>query len=297
MVLYTVLLAIEHDVTIVATVLAATSVVLFALAVLIPNGVERLVRLDGLLPVHCLLGFLAAIVLIQIEVDRRERRGLRGGGRPGIHRHRRGSAPVRPRKPRPTLDRLCRICRRLCLVYILMIGSMLGTAGFFLVAGVLLGVMALAIIRIEKRMRIPRHCRPSGMRMSGKHLLLAACLVALAQLGFLSWVIAGRAAILRDGQEVVLKVEPIDPRDLLRGDYVRLGYEIGQVPVRTGRERAPGRIRHGRGTGVRPARPRRRRRMAAALGLADAPVGTPPAAGEVDIRGHLAGGWTLGPRH
>src|SRR5688572_13019432 len=70
------------------------------------------------------------------------------------------------------------------------------------------------------------------MTMSGRHLLLAACLVVLAELGFLSWVIAGRAAILRNGQEVVLAVEPVDPRDLLRGDYVRFGYDIGQVPVR-----------------------------------------------------------------
>ena len=26
--------------------------------------------------------------------------------------------------------------------------------------------------------------------------------------------------ILRDGREITLKVEPVDPRDLLRGDYV-----------------------------------------------------------------------------
>ena len=68
--------------------------------------------------------------------------------------------------------------------------------------------------------------------MSGKKLVLAAIVLALAQIGFLSWMIAGRAAILRNGQEVLLKVEPIDPRDLLRGDYVRLGYEIRNVPVK-----------------------------------------------------------------
>ena len=99
--------------------------------------------------------------------------------------------------------------------------------------------------------------------MSGKTLLLAACLVALAELGFLSWVIAGRAAILRNGQEVVLKVEPIDPRDLLRGDYVRLGYEIAQVPVKLVANAPAGRIRHGGRADLRPARPRCRRPMAA----------------------------------
>ena len=55
--------------------------------------------------------------------------------------------------------------------------------------------------------------------------------MALVQIGFLGWIIAGRAAILRDGREIVLKVEPVDPRDLLRGDYVRLGYEISRIPV------------------------------------------------------------------
>jgi uncharacterized membrane-anchored protein len=62
-------------------------------------------------------------------------------------------------------------------------------------------------------------------------LLLAAAAVAALQIGLLSWSIAGRAAILRDGQEVTLKVLPVDPRDLLRGDYVRLGYDISTVPA------------------------------------------------------------------
>ena len=57
-------------------------------------------------------------------------------------------------------------------------------------------------------------------------VLGAALLVALLQVGFLAALIEGRASILRDGREVLLKVEPVDPRDLLRGDYVRLGYEI-----------------------------------------------------------------------
>lgn len=66
--------------------------------------------------------------------------------------------------------------------------------------------------------------------MSRRAILLAA-LVAALQIGFLGWMIAGRAAILRNGQEVMLKVEPVDPRDLLRGDYVRLGYEVSSIPV------------------------------------------------------------------
>ena len=44
----------------------------------------------------------------------------------------------------------------LCLIYAVMIQDMLGTAGFFLAAGVILGLLALAIIRVEKRMKEPR---------------------------------------------------------------------------------------------------------------------------------------------
>lgn len=62
-----------------------------------------------------------------------------------------------------------------------------------------------------------------------RNSVVMAALVAAIQIGFLGWSIMGRAAILREGREILLKVEPVDPRDLLRGDYVRLGYEAGLV--------------------------------------------------------------------
>ena len=133
------------------------------------------------------------------------------------------------------------------------------------------------------------------MTMNGKRLLLAAVLVTLAEIGFLGWVIAGRAAILRSGRDVVLKVEPIDPRDLLRGDYVRFGYEIRQIPVRLVENAPPGEfvteegpifVRLGRDPdGI--WRPR-----SASLSR---PSQAPAAAGEVDIKGSIPGGWAMGP--
>lgn len=66
---------------------------------------------------------------------------------------------------------------------------------------------------------------------NGRKLVLSALLLALVQVGFLGWMIAGRAAVLRDGREMLLKVEPVDPRDLLRGDYVILSYEISRIPL------------------------------------------------------------------
>jgi uncharacterized membrane-anchored protein len=64
-----------------------------------------------------------------------------------------------------------------------------------------------------------------------RRLLLVALGVAIVQIGVLSWMIVGRAMVLRNGREVVLEVQPVDPRDLLRGDYVRLGYNISSLPV------------------------------------------------------------------
>lgn len=68
--------------------------------------------------------------------------------------------------------------------------------------------------------------------MTGKRLVISALALAFVQIGFLGWIIAGRAAILRNGKEVLLKIEPVDPRDLLRGDYIILGYDISRIPAK-----------------------------------------------------------------
>jgi uncharacterized membrane-anchored protein len=61
--------------------------------------------------------------------------------------------------------------------------------------------------------------------MNGLKIGLAA-LVALIQTGVLGYMIESRASILRHGREVVLATEPVDPNDLMRGDYVILSYPI-----------------------------------------------------------------------
>lgn len=65
--------------------------------------------------------------------------------------------------------------------------------------------------------------------MNGKWLYMGAALAALLQTGFLYAGIETRASILRSGTQVVLQTRPIDPRDLMRGDYVILGYDISTV--------------------------------------------------------------------
>lgn len=61
-------------------------------------------------------------------------------------------------------------------------------------------------------------------------LFLAAALTAAIQTGVLAWMVESRADILRDGKEILLKTAPVDPRDLLRGDYVSLTYDISTIP-------------------------------------------------------------------
>jgi uncharacterized membrane-anchored protein len=54
---------------------------------------------------------------------------------------------------------------------------------------------------------------------------------ALVQLALLALMVGDRVRILRDGTEVSLRAQPVDPRDFLRGDYVTLSYDISQLPA------------------------------------------------------------------
>src|SRR3954465_3838106 len=51
-----------------------------------------------------------------------------------------------------------------------------------------------------------------------------------AQLTILVAMIAMRALPLLTGQTVLVRVVPVDPRDLFRGDYVILSYEFSRMP-------------------------------------------------------------------
>jgi uncharacterized membrane-anchored protein len=54
---------------------------------------------------------------------------------------------------------------------------------------------------------------------------------ALTELALLTLMVIDRAQILREGTEVILQTRPVDPRDILRGDYVVLNYDISQLPA------------------------------------------------------------------
>ncbi len=59
----------------------------------------------------------------------------------------------------------------------------------------------------------------------------ALTLIAALQLGVLTTIVAGRVNLLRTGREIVLPIVPVDPRDLFKGDYVRLAYPVSTLPV------------------------------------------------------------------
>jgi uncharacterized membrane-anchored protein len=112
-----------------------------------------------------------------------------------------------------------------------------------------------------------------------------------AQLLVLAWMAGEREWIYRTGPRVYLRTAPIDPRDLFRGDFVRLQYEINSV-----------RKEHLDPAMAAPAAERRRhevvytRLLPAGEGLYEA-AGTslarPPG---LFLRGRTEDGWRLGWR-
>ncbi|MFQ0813012.1 hypothetical protein AVM02_15110 [Brucella anthropi] len=77
------------------------------------------------------------------------------------------------------------------------------------------------------------------MTIRFRWLYVGAIVTALLQTGILYAGIEKRAAVLRSGAQVTLQTEPFDPRDLMRGDYVVLGYEISSLPRKVIQDERP----------------------------------------------------------
>ncbi|THF58238.1 DUF2157 domain-containing protein [Ollibium composti] len=153
LILYTALVVADHNLIGIALALAAVSAVCFAAGALAPGPVDRVVQIGGRLPLHGLIGFLTGMLMLQFDaaddaggnfaivsavalagiaaavvLAGRESRGLRWIAYLGF-------------------------AFELLMIYVVTMQSMLGTAGFFLAAAVILGLLAFIIIRIEKRMK------------------------------------------------------------------------------------------------------------------------------------------------
>jgi uncharacterized membrane protein len=131
-------------------VMACVSAGLFAVAHVAPREVDNIVRLGGRLPVHALIGFLVAMALLQIELE--------GEGTFAVAAAVTLAGIVAAIVLQGRTSRGLRwiaylaFALELCLIYGVTMGTMLGTAGFFLFAAVLLGLLAVIILRLEKRM-------------------------------------------------------------------------------------------------------------------------------------------------
>jgi uncharacterized membrane-anchored protein len=53
--------------------------------------------------------------------------------------------------------------------------------------------------------------------------------VALVQSAALFKVVYDRDRLLKSGREITLPTRPVDPRDIFRGEYVTLGYDISSL--------------------------------------------------------------------
>ncbi|MET3659999.1 DUF2157 domain-containing protein [Aquamicrobium ahrensii] len=142
--------ALEGDSFEAAFMMACVSAGLFAVAHIAPAEVDNIVRINRRLPIHALIGFLVAMMVIQFDQDGEGRFALTAGVTlAGIV-----VALVLQGHESRGLRWIAYLAFavELCLIYAITMGTMLGTAGFFIFAAVLLGLLALLIIRLERRM-------------------------------------------------------------------------------------------------------------------------------------------------
>ena len=65
--------------------------------------------------------------------------------------------------------------------------------------------------------------------MTGRRSLWGLAAAFALQVALLGGMVGDRALLLARGKEIRLKVVPIDPRDLFRGDYVTLSFPLSRV--------------------------------------------------------------------
>ncbi|WP_200930715.1 GDYXXLXY domain-containing protein [Bacillus sp. FJAT-28004] len=95
----------------------------------------------------------------------------------------------------------------------------------------LLGIIAIAVTYIyayRTRAGVSEQA-DSFSRLLRRSPVLIAIVVAL-QLGYVGYHAAVSEALLSSGTSIKLAIEPLDPRSILQGDYVRLQYNISTPP-------------------------------------------------------------------
>ncbi len=148
--LFAVVLYVKTDEAIeVAVVLAGLSAGLFAAACLFPRDAEKVLRLGSALPVLALLGFLTGVGIVQVDLIEEP-----GFVVPSIAAFAGIVAALliggRENRRLRQLAYAAFIFQ-LGFIYVVMMGSMLDTAGFFVVGGISLSLLAWLIARLERR--------------------------------------------------------------------------------------------------------------------------------------------------
>ncbi len=110
--------------------------------------------------------------------------------------------------------------------------GMLGTAGFFAAIGVILFILARvwraqkdeAALAAEPTLNLPWLERAfAAVTSRARAVVLVAALLQCLGLVWMAWNHSRPSEV---GQRFVLRCQAVDPRDLMRGEYVTLGYEF-----------------------------------------------------------------------
>lgn len=94
-------------------------------------------------------------------------------------------------------------------------------AGVLVLAGLVLGAMAWAAQRGTVRPAAARPAPPDARRMRAGIALSAVAVLAVANVGI--WQ---KEALIAHGQPVYVALAPVDPRSLMQGDYMQLGFRL-----------------------------------------------------------------------
>lgn len=163
LIFYAALFALDHDILKVAVALVAVSAALFAAATLAPEAVERIVQLGGRLPLHALIGFLTGLAMIQFAVAGDGEANASFAVASAVALAGIAMAVVLAGRESRGLRWIAYLgfAFELIIIYLVTMQTMLGTAGFFLAAAVVLGLLAFVIVRIEKRWAVPAEAHGS----------------------------------------------------------------------------------------------------------------------------------------
>jgi uncharacterized membrane-anchored protein len=122
-------------------------------------------------------------------------------------------------------------------------GGMLGAAAFFFLCGAALVAVAIFWGRLKSIHAAPPDVSltpslplsgwfESTLRILSARVAAVLGIAVAAQILLVLGMIAMHGLPLVLGKSILLQLQPVDPRDLFRGDYVILSYDLNQLPVR-----------------------------------------------------------------